>query len=130
MESEMDDTVQDTRIVFARSAGQVALTRWKRRRQKEKRCKIEGDLDSRWKQVSLADPAGVRSVEGGPPFASTTDAPRITFNDASSDADGSQTEAMRTPAQLLPMGGRRIDQLIQSNFLRQKMVNGKEIEFG
>lgn len=122
MESEMDDTVQDTRIVFARSAGQVALTRWKKEKAKRKRgARLRAIWILAGNRFPLADPAGVRDrLKEGHPSLPRLTPPRITFNDASSDADGSQTEAMRTPAQLLPMGGRRIDQLIQSNFLRQK----------
>jgi hypothetical protein len=61
MESEMDDTVQDTRIVFARSAGQVALTRWKREKAKRKRgARLRAIWILAGNRFPLADPAGVR----------------------------------------------------------------------
>ena len=128
-ESEMNDTVQDTRIVFGRSAGQVALTGWKNEKARKKRS---ARLKAIWilagSRLPLADPAGVRDrfKEGHPslPPLKVASLSRSARSE-NGDADGSRAQAKYAPAQLLPMG-RRIEQLIPSNLLRQRDGGRKE----
>ena len=131
MESEMDDTVQDTRIVFGRSAGQVALTRWKKSKAIKKRgVKLKAIWILAGSRLPLPDPAGVRDrlKEGHPSLSPLTVASPSRF--ARSNAGGSRIEAKYTPVQWLAMSRRHIEQLTPSNPLQQRQDGRKEEQIG